>query len=80
MLFQFMRYPCTLLTEEDLCPLHDQGLKPIEGRLTMGCEKDTTKGSLHEAVAMTWDNPKAQTMVREWQEKTNDTHTTASTP
>lgn len=43
--------------ENNLCTLHDKGLKPTEGRLTKGCEVDVTTVNqlpVAFAVARTW--------------------------
>lgn len=59
---------CTFLTADKKCELHDAGLKPLEGRAA-SCDDDVNAGiPLHETVAMTWNNPDAQTLAHEWRE------------
>ena len=57
---------CTFQTPDNLCSLHDKGLKPFEGRRT--CCKNNGSG-LHEAVAREWDNEEAKKIVSNWKEK-----------
>lgn len=54
---------CALLTaEEYLCPLHDLGLKPLEGRLAIHGSKQNS----HWAIGCSWDTPEAQTLALGW--------------
>lgn len=57
---------CTLLTDKGLCPLHDKGLKPFEGRMATCKEQDGIE--LHEYTAMTWNSNKGREVVARWQE------------
>jgi hypothetical protein len=59
---------CTFLTRDDLCELHDLGLKPLEGRLAICPAKGKAPPpqTVHEDVAMKWNNPKAQKLVIKW--------------
>lgn len=61
---------CTLLTNEDLCPLHDRGLKPFEGRMAHHDHEDNINSiqgqDLHNYVANTWNTPKGQEVVNKW--------------
>ena len=56
---------CALLTSDLLCPLHEAGLKPSEGRLAM----HNTKVDLHALVAATWDTDEGRKIAREWIKK-----------
>lgn len=56
--------PCTFF-KDGLCELHDLGLKPIEGRLAT-CNKTNIVPDLHWKVAQTWDNEKAEALVKKW--------------
>lgn len=58
--------PCTFLTDDDLCELHDPGMKPIEGRLS-SCKDGETSQGLHWQVAELWNNAEGQAIVREWE-------------
>lgn len=49
---------CTFLTADDLCELHDKGLKPAEGR--KACCKSDTPVDTHHEVAMTWASHQAE--------------------
>jgi hypothetical protein len=53
---------CVFL-ENDLCQLHDKGLKPYEGRMA-NCQNKDKK--LHEKVAMMWDGDEGREVVKEW--------------
>lgn len=57
---------CTFQNASGGCDLHAVGLKPFEGRRT--CCKVDSQG-IHEAVAMTWNNPEAQKLVEEWKSR-----------
>ena len=59
------RGKCALLDENSKCVLHDLSLKPFEGRATQAC-KDHDTDSLHEDVAMTWNNDKGKEVVKLW--------------
>jgi len=62
---------CVFLTGDDLCGLHDRGLKPMEGRKS--CCKNGTGGegmALHNAVDRTWDSEEGRAVVARWRELT----------
>ncbi len=44
---------CTFLTSDNLCELHDLGLKPHEGRLA-SCDSTLTPPDLHADTALLW--------------------------
>ncbi len=61
---------CALLTEDNLCSLHDLGLKPEEGRES--CCK--TLGELersHEDYAKLWDTDYGRSVVQKWKNLIN---------
>jgi hypothetical protein len=55
---------CTFLDERGLCGLHERGLKPTEGQLSM-CAGRTPEG-LHERIGRTWDTPEGAALVKGW--------------
>lgn len=55
---------CTFLTKDGLCELHDQGLKPSEGRKAIHSDEDPVH--LHAMVATMWDEEAAEHLVEEW--------------
>ena len=55
------RGTCTFL-ENGHCILHDQGLKPFEGRYAY---HENTIPNLHEGIAALWDNDEVQEWVAE---------------
>ncbi len=57
---------CTFQNASGGCDLHAVGLKPFEGRRTC-CKVDGL--GIHEAVAMTWNNPEAQALVEQWKSR-----------
>jgi len=58
---------CAFQNENNLCALHNKGLKPIEGRLAnCGSDGGKTPDDLHREVAKLWDNPEAQRLVTRW--------------
>jgi hypothetical protein len=56
---------CTFL-KNDLCELHDLGIKPGEG-LEVSCQVDPEDSSIHQKYAKSWDNKKAQELTLAWQ-------------
>jgi hypothetical protein len=60
-----LRTGCIFL-ENDLCILHDQGLKPTEGQLTC-CKRD--HGDLHEDIAKLWNSDEGRAAVARWDAK-----------
>jgi len=57
---------CVFLDENDLCLLHDLGLKPYEGRRSNHDESQEVRGDRHEAIATGWDNEDALNLVKAW--------------
>ena len=61
---------CAFLDDQNLCTLHDLGLKPTEGKVAIHSEKPVNdfKQTINYKVAMTWinkngvNNPAAQLM------------------
>lgn len=64
---------CTFLTKTRLCRLHKKGLKPSEGKIASCTDESMYENDdgpdLHETVAMTWNNKKAQKMVKDWKKR-----------
>jgi hypothetical protein len=69
---------CTFHGRDGLCKIHD--IKPIEGRWAMACNNNTGNDPMkhhggmavrivHESIAISWNTPEAQEMVRKWAEK-----------
>lgn len=56
---------CVFYSEEKGCELHDLGLKPSEARLCTAHD-DNDGHELHETMAMTWNSPNAQELVKKW--------------
>jgi hypothetical protein len=54
---------CAFLDEEDLCILHDKGLKPEQGRESC-CETDDAKDNLH--YAKVWDTEKGKQVLEKF--------------
>lgn len=54
---------CVMQDEKGLCKLHDNGLKPIEGRVT---SSHSPMDDLHEAVAFSWDNDFGKSIIEKW--------------
>ena len=54
---------CTFLTKDDLCELHDKGLKPIEGRVA---DHTGQLSGLHGEVAFLWNNGYGEGIVKKW--------------
>lgn len=68
MFFQSGGGPCSM-HRDDLCFLHDLGLKPLEGRYSrhgLPTDEDSPYMKLHEAMAESWNNPEAQRLARDW--------------
>ncbi|MBE2198685.1 MAG: hypothetical protein IAE79_08755 [Anaerolinea sp.] len=57
--------PCTFLDANNLCHLHDSGLKPTEGKLAL-CQNNTPAG-LHEDVGRTWDSETGRALIDRWE-------------
>ena len=62
---------CTFWNAQGLCDLHDLGLKPLEGRLAIH-GAPTTRRSLHEEVALLWDNEEGRAAVDRWWQARNE--------
>lgn len=60
---------CTFLSADDLCELHELGLKPREGREAFCKEKGGSPPNLHHDVAMTWDSDTGRTVAQTWKGK-----------
>jgi hypothetical protein len=58
---------CIMLTEDNLCGLHDLGLKPEQGREAC-CKRDqdTAKDNIHYSVL--WDTDLGRSVVARWKE------------
>jgi hypothetical protein len=60
---------CAFLTDGGLCSLHEEGLKPLEGRAA-DCQSDLNgELDVHRLVAYSWRNAKARKIVAEWRAK-----------
>lgn len=57
---------CVFLTGDNLCELHDLGLKPIEGRVAT-CQGKGPEGCLREDIAKLWNTPKGWEVLRKWE-------------
>jgi len=55
---------CAFQGEDGLCALHDNGLKPIEGKLAL-CQGRTPQG-LNQAVKDTWNTFQGKRLVEQW--------------
>ena len=60
---------CTFLDSNNLCKLHDLGLKPLEGKVS-GCKKSYP--NLHHDVAMLWDSNEGRKVVELWKTRLNN--------
>lgn len=58
---------CTFF-EAGLCTLHDAGLKPSEGKLSMPCKPDYSP-NLHVELAKTWETPEGYAVVEAWRKE-----------
>jgi len=61
--------PVCVFLEDDLCILHDLGLKPLEGRF---CVHDTTSREMHEMMARLraqWATPNGRATAEAWVER-----------
>ena len=58
---------CVLLTKEGKCLLHGTGFKPSEGRMAVGCDKesDVRAGYLNELIE-SWNTPEGRAVAAEW--------------
>ena len=56
---------CTFLKNER-CELHQEGLKPTEGREAWHGHKKDESRSLHHAIGNSWENEDGQRLVRAW--------------
>lgn len=56
---------CVMLTEDNLCRLHDLGLKPEEGREAC-CKVEEFHGRSHEEYANLWDTDYGRSVVEKW--------------
>ncbi len=59
---------CTFLTDNELCELHDPGLKPIEGRIA-SCKFELDSKKEHWKVVATWNNKNSQDFVDKWRRR-----------
>lgn len=53
---QVLLHKCNFLNENNLCSLHDKGLKPTEGRLAKCGNSEEKAVQLRVAVCNTWTN------------------------
>jgi len=58
---------CTFLTN-DLCDLHDLGLKPLEGR-EISCKSSLEERGVHTKIAMEWITKEGEEVVTLWKER-----------
>ena len=58
---------CSLFTPGGLCPLHNLGLKPIEGRVASCITSEDD--SLHGEIAEMWDTEKGRSVVQLFKQK-----------
>ncbi len=56
---------CCIFLENDLCMLHDKGLKPTEARKVL-CSKPPI--GVHNAVALTWNTFEGRNLASEFME------------
>jgi len=52
-----------------LCELHDEKLKPCEGRLSVCTSNGDDIDGLHKEVAMMWDSEEGRELVKGWRDK-----------
>jgi hypothetical protein len=57
---------CTFWNKDQLCDLHDKGLKPTEGKLAIHDMSDNLTGKNHGKMAMSWDTDEGRKLVEEW--------------
>jgi hypothetical protein len=65
MLNYFSPSTCTFF-KDGKCELHDLGLKPLEGRVAI--HDDRTGREINRALALEWDKPRGQSLVKAWQQ------------
>lgn len=58
------RGKCVFLDGADRCELHDQGLKPTEGRLAI--HGSTDGAQVHQHIAESWDTDEGRAVVAAW--------------
>lgn len=62
---------CTFLTKEGLCELHDAGLKPLEGRVTI-CTGDDAVIKEHQDARVfivdQWRTPEGKAVYQKWKD------------
>lgn len=56
---------CAFLDPEDHCPLHQPGLKPVEGRVS-SCKGGVDLTAVHHAIAELWAAEQGREIVRAW--------------
>lgn len=61
----FKAGPCTFLTKDKKCELHDKGLKPLEGR-TACCQTDSTSDAVRRHIVKLWNEPKGKVVLTGW--------------
>lgn len=62
---QWSREGCTFWIDR-LCAVHDEGLKPTEGRMTHHHPMYKIKYNIREWIAEQWDTDEARELVRAW--------------
>lgn len=68
----FKEWPCTMLTEEGKCLLHDPGLKPLEGRVASHEKIETGHDEVEKLGAWLeaqWDTPRGRRVVERWKKE-----------
>lgn len=64
-----VRGKCVFVDDDNRCELHDRGLKPLEGRVTLH-GKDHV--GLHEYVRATWQTYEGYAVIAQWKAGQND--------
>lgn len=62
---------CALLTEDNLCSLHELGLKPEQGRDSC-CNKENCLAKNNEYYAKLWNTDYGKSVVEKWKQLVNN--------
>lgn len=59
---------CIFLTPDNLCSLHDAGLKPTEGKLSL-CSDNSDPSTMFYEILKTWATPEGADVLKQFMER-----------
>lgn len=58
--------PCVFFNKDELCDLHNENLKPTQGRETIHSQPESEADAIVAKAARSWDTPEGKALIEVW--------------